>query len=53
MIAIDQSQGFMGGFDLCYGRWDTHDHNIIDKYAQHPEEEFPGIEFNNPRIRDF
>lgn len=26
MVAIDQSIVFMGGIDLCFGRWDTIDH---------------------------
>ena len=23
MVIIDQHVGFLGGLDLCYGRWDT------------------------------
>lgn len=28
---IDQTYGFMGGLDICYGRWDTPDHHIHNK----------------------
>ena len=21
----------MGGLDICYGRWDTHEHSIVNK----------------------
>lgn len=24
MVLIDETIGFMGGLDICYGRWDTH-----------------------------
>lgn len=23
MVVIDQTYGYLGGLDLCYGRWDT------------------------------
>lgn len=26
MVVIDQQLGFMGGLDICYGRWDTNQH---------------------------
>lgn len=29
-MIIDQKIGFMGGLDLCYGRWDTRDHHITN-----------------------
>ncbi|CAH8828715.1 unnamed protein product [Trichobilharzia szidati] len=30
MVAIDQSVVFLGGIDLCFGRWDTNDHRLQD-----------------------
>ena len=30
MVVIDQKVGFMGGLDICYGRWDTPDHYLYD-----------------------
>lgn len=26
IVVVDQSTAFLGGIDLCYGRWDTHEH---------------------------
>ncbi|KAK4057861.1 Phospholipase D1 [Microbotryomycetes sp. JL221] len=30
MCVIDETIGFMGGFDLCFGRWDTPGHVLVD-----------------------
>ncbi|VDL98991.1 unnamed protein product [Schistocephalus solidus] len=30
LVVIDQSIAFMGGVDLCYGRWDRTDHPLLD-----------------------
>ncbi|XP_016989766.2 phospholipase D2 isoform X1 [Drosophila rhopaloa] len=30
IVVIDQSYAFMGGIDLCYGRWDDHRHRLTD-----------------------
>jgi len=30
MCVIDETIAFMGGFDLCFGRWDTPGHTLID-----------------------
>ncbi|CAL8106891.1 unnamed protein product [Calicophoron daubneyi] len=32
MVVIDQSVAFMGGIDLCFGRWDNADHRLDDLY---------------------
>ena len=39
----------MGGLDLCYGRYDTPDHPI----HSNSKEMYPGIDYNNVRIKDF
>jgi len=31
MIVIDQKVAFIGGLDLCYGRWDTQNHQIVEE----------------------
>jgi phospholipase D1/2 len=45
---------FIGGIDLCFGRWDTNQHPLADV---HPEgvanEIWPGQDFNNNRVLDF
>lgn len=30
VVVVDRSIAFVGGIDLCYGRWDTHDHSLFD-----------------------
>ncbi|VDP99597.1 unnamed protein product [Trichobilharzia regenti] len=36
MVAIDQSVVFLGGIDLCFGRWDTNDHRYVKKRIVYP-----------------
>lgn len=26
IVVVDQTYAFLGGVDLCYGRWDDHEH---------------------------
>ncbi|KAI0910871.1 phospholipase D/nuclease [Ustulina deusta] len=53
-IVIDYAMAFIGGLDLCFGRWDNHQHALADV---HPEgvvnEVWPGQDFNNNRVMDF
>ena len=37
LVVVDRSIAFVGGIDLCFGRWDTPDHPLIDDYLCHPE----------------
>jgi phospholipase D1/2 len=30
IVVIDQSIAFVGGIDLCYGRWDNNEHRLTD-----------------------
>lgn len=55
LCVIDQTIAFMGGLDLCFGRWDTPQHVIIDDTEVGPEttEIWPGKDYSNPRIIDF
>ena len=54
LCVVDGKTAFMGGIDLCYGRWDTNQHSIADC---HPSDMnrvcFPGQDYNNARIMDF
>lgn len=54
LLLIDGQIAFMGGLDLCFGRWDTNQHSIADA---HPADldaiVFPGQDYNNARIADF
>lgn len=53
-IVIDYAMAFIGGLDLCFGRWDNHQHPLSDVHpAGVVNEIFPGQDFNNNRILDF
>ena len=53
-IVIDYALAFIGGLDLCFGRWDNHQHPLADVHpAGVRNEVFPGQDFNNNRIMDF
>ncbi|KAK4631613.1 Phospholipase D1 [Fulvia fulva] len=54
LCLIDGHVAFMGGLDLCYGRWDTNQHSIADAHPGDLNEiVFPGQDYNNARIMDF
>jgi len=54
LCLVDGSIAFMGGLDLCYGRWDTNQHPIADAHPSNLDNiVFPGQDFNNARIMDF
>jgi len=46
---VDEKKAFVGGLDLCYGRWDTSDHVIVDDC--HLNSTWPGHDYHNPTIR--
>ncbi|KAL4784056.1 hypothetical protein BJX76DRAFT_328174 [Aspergillus varians] len=53
-IVIDYNLAFIGGIDLCFGRWDANQHPLADVHPSNLRMEvFPGQEFNNNRIIDF
>jgi phospholipase D1/2 len=53
-IVIDYALAFIGGLDLCYGRWDNKQHPLADLHPSGVQNEiFPGQDFNNNRILDF
>lgn len=68
MCVIDETIGFMGGLDLCFGRWDTPGHVLIDDgpaLAASPDNKtrsleelvnsqiWPGKDYANQRVLDF
>ncbi|OCK78885.1 phospholipase D/nuclease [Lepidopterella palustris CBS 459.81] len=54
LCLVDGSIAFMGGLDLCYGRWDTNQHFIADAHPGDLDRiVFPGQDYNNARIMDF
>lgn len=54
LCVIDGQIAFMGGLDMCFGRWDTHQHAIADAHPEDINETvFPGQDYNNSRVLDF
>ncbi|KAG2237483.1 hypothetical protein INT48_005516 [Thamnidium elegans] len=51
ILVVDYRLAFVGGLDLCFGRYDTQRHDLTD-HSSH-EEIFPGQDYSNPRIKDF
>lgn len=50
LCLIDGKIAFMGGLDLCFGRWDTNQHSIADAHPSNINDiVFPGQDFNNAR----
>jgi phospholipase D1/2 len=64
ICVIDHTIAFCGGVDLCFGRWDTPQHSVVDdrptgfelddtpKDADHCQL-WPGKDYSNPRVQDF
>ncbi|KAJ5483782.1 hypothetical protein N7530_003028 [Penicillium desertorum] len=53
-IVIDYNVAFIGGIDLCFGRWDANQHPLADVHPRGLRDDiFPGQDFNNNRIMDF
>jgi len=53
-MVIDYKLAFIGGLDLCFGRWDTRQHPLADVSPEGVENTiWPGQDFNNNRIMDF
>ena len=53
LVIIDQMIGYVGGLDLCWGRYDTNNHPIYEGPNSQSIYEFPLIDYSNARIRDF
>ncbi|KAH0542956.1 hypothetical protein FGG08_002725 [Glutinoglossum americanum] len=53
-IVIDYNLAFIGGLDLCFGRWDSRQHSLTDLHPEGIQNEvWPGQDFNNCRVMDF
>lgn len=54
VVLIDNAIACIGGLDLCYGRWDTHNFPLADAYPDSLRSTlFPGQDYNNSRVADF
>ncbi|KAG8751462.1 hypothetical protein FRC14_007904, partial [Serendipita sp. 396] len=54
LVIVDRQLVAIGGMDLCFGRWDTHNHYLSDAHPTLFERTlFPGQDYNNSRVMDF
>ncbi|KAI5805847.1 hypothetical protein EDC01DRAFT_268193 [Geopyxis carbonaria] len=64
ILIVDHMIAFVGGIDLCFGRWDTPQHAVVDNKPSGFEEGstnydpenfqlWPGKDYSNPRVQDF
>jgi hypothetical protein len=50
---IDCRLAFIGGLDLCFGRYDSRTHQLADYHPSGAGTIWPGQDYSNPRIKDF
>ena len=54
VVVVDNHRACIGGLDICFGRWDTHNHPLADAHpTDFSRTLFPGQDYNNARIVDF
>ncbi|EIW74184.1 phospholipase D [Coniophora puteana RWD-64-598 SS2] len=54
LVVVDNHRACVGGLDLCFGRWDTHNHPLADAHPlDFSRTLFPGQDYNNARVLDF
>ncbi|RIA88728.1 hypothetical protein C1645_725752 [Glomus cerebriforme] len=55
IVVVDCRIAFIGGLDLCFGRYDTRTHELADWNPDGDEQPtiWPGQDYSNPRIKDF
>nr|POE56425.1 phospholipase d1 [Quercus suber] len=65
LVVVDNMMAFVGGVDLCFGRWDDPCHSLVDdkltgfeldtnvpRDSEHCQV-WPGKDYSNPRVQDF
>ena len=65
LVVVDNMMAFVGGVDLCFGRWDEPCHSLTDdkltgfeidhvgpRDSEHCQV-WPGKDYSNPRVQDF
>ncbi|KAF9181195.1 hypothetical protein BGZ51_005587 [Haplosporangium sp. Z 767] len=53
ICVIDCRLAFIGGLDLCFGRYDSRTHQLADYHPSGKGVIWPGLDYSNPRIKDF
>ncbi len=52
LLIIDQKIAFVGGLDLCWGRYDTHQHPVMEEPNEDNTYYYPGSDYINERQGD-
>ena len=52
LVIIDQKIAFVGGLDLCWGRYDTNQHPIVEEENKTHKYYYPGADYVNERRVD-
>ena len=52
LVIIDQKMAFVGGLDLCWGRYDTSEHPIVEEENKTHKYYYPGSDYVNERQVD-
>ena len=52
LVIIDQKVAFVGGLDLCWGRYDTNNHPIVEVERDDKTYNYPGSDYINERQVD-
>ncbi|KAG0272369.1 hypothetical protein BGZ95_011895 [Linnemannia exigua] len=53
ICVVDCRLAFIGGLDLCFGRYDSRTHQLADYHPSGGGTIWPGQDYSNPRIKDF
>ena len=52
LVIIDQKIAFVGGLDLCWGRYDTNQHPVVEEKNKYNTYYYPGCDYINERQVD-
>ncbi|KAG0046670.1 hypothetical protein BGZ83_008123, partial [Gryganskiella cystojenkinii] len=53
ICVVDCRLAFIGGLDMCFGRYDSRTHQLADYHPSGKGTIWPGQDYSNPRIKDF
>ena len=53
LVIIDKIIGYVGGFDLCWGRYDNNKHTIVEEPNNNNIYEYPLYDYVNDRIEEY
>ena len=53
VVIIDYEVAYLGGIDLCFGRYDTCNYCLTDAATELEKQHYPGKDYSNARYKDF